>query len=365
MKTYSHNIRKLITSFLILTLVFLGGCGGFPTVSPPPGGSPSGPAASQGLRVHFIDVGQGDSILAESDGRFMLVDAGENNQADTVINYLKDSGVTSLDYVIGTHPHSDHIGGLDKVIDAFPVETVILPPVEHTTRTFEDVLEAVSNKGLKITRPVPGDEYSLGMASFTILSPVRDYDTDLNNWSVGIRLSYGNNGFVMCGDAEAEAEQDMVQSSALLKADVLKAGHHGSSTSTSDDFLRKISPSFVVIQCGEGNSYGHPHKETMEKLQKAGCQVFRTDESGTIVASADGSRVSWTMSKGAPQDKSPEPSQNLPGSQEYILNTNTKKYHLPDCASALDIKPENRIDSNQSREELEDLGYEPCGRCKP
>ena len=241
--------------------------------------------------MHFIDVGQGDSILAESDGHYMLIDAGENDQAGTVISYLKAQGVTKLDYVIGTHPHSDHIGGLDKVIDTFPVDKVILPPVEHTTKTFEDVLDSIASRGLKITKPTPGDSYDLGDASFTILSPVKDYGSDLNNWSVGVRLTYGDNSFVMCGDAENQAEEDIIKNGAVLKADVLKAGHHGSSTSTSDAFLKKVSPSWVVIQCGKGNSYGHPHKETMEKLKKAGCQVLRTDEEGTITAFSDGKTI--------------------------------------------------------------------------
>ena len=153
-----------------------------------PGQEPSAlPAADGAMTVHFIDVGQGDSLLAESDGHFLLVDAGENDQGDTVIAYLREAGVTSLDYVIGTHPHSDHIGGLDDVIRAFDVKAVILPPVAHTTKTFEDVLDAVQEKNLTLTQPKPGDSYALGDAAFTILAPQADYGDDLNNWSVGIR----------------------------------------------------------------------------------------------------------------------------------------------------------------------------------
>lgn len=258
----------MIISILCAISLLLGGCAdSSPSFSPDKGSSITAPSGF-GLAVHYIDVGQGDSILAESDGHYMLIDAGENDQAGTVISYLKAQGVTKLDYVIGTHPHSDHIGGLDKVIDTFPVDKVILPPVEHTTKTFEDVLVSIASRGLKITKPTPGDSYDLGDASFTILSPVKDYGSDLNNWSVGVRLTYGDNSFVMCGDAEKQAEEDIIKNGAVLKADVLKAGHHGSSTSTSDAFLKKVSPSWVVIQCGKGNSYGHPHKETMEKLTK-------------------------------------------------------------------------------------------------
>ena len=277
-----------------------------PTAGGPPSSGPltvpgsSGEGAFHGdgaMAVHFIDVGQGDSILAESDGHFLLIDAGENDQGDTVISYLEEAGVEALDYVIGTHPHSDHIGGLDDVIRAFDVETVILPPVEHTTKTFEDVLDAIEEKDLSITLPVPGDSYELGGAAFTILAPQRDYGDDLNNWSVGLRLACGDGAFVACGDAEAQAEEDMAASGLALSADVLKIGHHGSSTSTSDAFLKAVSPAFAVISCGEGNSYGHPHKETLEKLEAAGIQVLRTDLLGDITAQWGEDGVTWAYSR--------------------------------------------------------------------
>ena len=380
--TKPNNIRILVISILCAISLLLGGCtDSSPSPSPGKDFSITMPSGS-GLAVHFIDVGQGDSILAESDGHYMLIDAGENDQAGTVVSYLKAEGVTKLDYVIGTHPHSDHIGGLDKVIDTFPVDKVLLPPVEHTTRTFEDVLDSIASRGLKITKPAPGDSYDLGNASFTILSPVKDYGNDLNNWSVGIRLTYGDNSFVMCGDAENQAEEDIVNSGAMLKADVLKAGHHGSSTSTSDAFLKKVSPSWVVIQCGKGNSYGHPHKETMEKLKKAGCQVLRTDEEGTITAFSDGKTITWSTGTAAvpggsggnqtaaiPDTDNGAAAENETGDpstrSSYVINTNTGKFHRPDCASATQMKPENRKDVTASRDELVQEGYEPCKQCKP
>ena len=361
--TKPNNIRILVISILCAISLLLGGCtDSSPSPSPGKDFSITMPSGSR-LAVHFIDVGQGDSILAESDGHYMLIDAGENDQAGTVVSYLKAEGVTKLDYVIGTHPHSDHIGGLDKVIDTFPVDKVLLPPVEHTTRTFEDVLDSIASRGLKITKPAPGDSYDLGNASFTILSPVKDYGNDLNNWSVGIRLTYGDNSFVMCGDAENQAEEDIVNSGAMLKADVLKAGHHGSSTSTSDAFLKKVSPSWVVIQCGKGNSYGHPHKETMEKLKKAGCQVLRTDEEGTITAFSDGKTITWSTGSGTFSGSNN--AGNSSALSSYVINTNTGRFHRPDCASATQMKPENRKDVTASRDELVQEGYEPCKQCKP
>lgn len=347
----NHHIRILLLSVLAAITVLLGGCASPVPTSP---GAPASQAVSTNdLKVHFIDVGQGDCILAESQGHFMLIDGGERNQADTVVSYLIQAGVTKLDYVIGTHPHSDHIGGLAKVIDTFDIGTVIMPPIEHTSRTFEDLLDAISHKGLTITKPVWGTGYSLGAASFTIVAPVKDYGNDLNNWSVGIRLAYGSNSFLMCGDAEREAEEDMVNSGALLSSDVLKAGHHGSSTSTSDGFLKKVSPAWVVIQCGRDNPYGHPHKETMDKLEKAGCKVFRTDEEGTVIAQSDGKNISWKTLAGHRSE------------QTYILNTNTKKFHLPDCSSVSQIREENRRESAVSRDELIKEGYAPCKQCNP
>ena len=227
--TKLKNIRILIISILCAISLLLGGCAdSSPSFSPDKGSSINRFHPVMDWLCILLMWARATDILAESDGHYMLIDAGENDQAGTVISYLKAQGVTKLDYVIGTHPHSDHIGGLDKVIDTFPVDKVILPPVEHTTKTFEDVLDSIASRGLKITKPTPGDSYDLGDASFTILSPVKDYGKDLNNWSgVGVRLTYGINSFVMCGDAENQAEEDIIKNGAVLKADVLKAGHHG------------------------------------------------------------------------------------------------------------------------------------------
>ncbi len=373
-------IRQLAL-FLSLTLLLLSGCTAKAAADPAQSTVPqSSPAAYGDLSVSFLDVGQGDSILIASGGHFMLIDAGENDQGETVVSDLKEAGVETLDYVIGTHPHSDHIGGLDDVLHVFPAKAVILPPVSHTTAAFEDVLDAVAGQSLKLTKPVPGDSYELGGASFTILSPVKDYGDDLNNWSVGIRLVYGDNAFVLCGDAEEAAETDIAASGTPLSADVLKVGHHGSRTSTCDSFLKAVSPTWAVIQCGAGNSYGHPHPETLDKLEAAGVTVLRTDLEGTITAVSDGSTITWqtegaglsapsqaagTLASDA-SDADAEPSKDsVSAVSSYILNTNTKKFHLPSCPSVDRMNPENRAEFTGERSQLLQEGYSPCGQCSP
>lgn len=325
------------------------------------------------LKVHFIDVGQGDSILIQSGTENMLVDAGTNESGPAVAAYLKSLGITKLSYLIGTHPHEDHIGGMDDVIRAFDIGTVIMSDVSHTTRTYEDVLDALLEKELRVVKPTPGDTYSLGEADFTILSPASDIaeqavrDGDLNNLSVGIRLAFGSNAFIMCGDAEAPSEKAMVEGGLPLKADVLKLGHHGSSTSTCDEFLRAVSPSCAVISCGTDNSYGHPHKETMEKLAASGISVYRTDEQGTLVATSDGSQITWetAASSGSVGALPGTVQENAPQTATYVLNKNSMKFHYPDCTSVSQMKEANKIYYEGSREEITGMGYSPCSQCNP
>ena len=341
---------KVLVIFII-TALLLTGCSAPANES----GSAAMENETQTMSVHFIDVGQADSILIVSGEHAMLVDAGTNDAAETVENYLKSVGVKKLDFVIGTHPHEDHIGGLDTVINEFDVDCVIMPRVTHNTKTFEDVLDSVADKGLKLTAPEVGRKYDFGNGYFTVLGPSRDHGDDLNNWSVGIKIVFGETSFVMCGDAETEAEEDFLKMGIDLKADVLKLGHHGSSTSTSDAFFEAVSPDAVVISCGVDNSYGHPHKETLEKT--AGLDTYRTDKMGTVTATTDGENITWNTE--------PVITEKAESAATYVLNTNTKKIHLPDCSSVESISAENRENVTESRDEIIAAGYEPCGRCKP
>lgn len=357
-KTGKRYQRVLAAAVVLLTL-FLAGCS---PAAADPSPFPQGNEAGADLKVHFIDVGQGDSTLIEKDGHFMLIDAGERDQGEIVASYLEKQGVKTLDYVIGTHPHSDHIGGLETVIRKFGVQKVLLPEKEHTTKVYERLLDAIADKGLKVTIPKPGDGYSLGEASFQIIAPVRDYGDNLNNWSIGLRLVYGKNSFVLCGDAEKEAEEDMAAGGLPLKADVLKLSHHGSSTSSAPGFMDKVDPEYAVISCGKNNDYGHPHREILEMLKKRNIKALRTDQLGTIVAVSDGSKVTFpAIGEDAGEDRV----QSTAAVQDYVINTNTKKFHRPDCKSAASMKKENRKAYQGAREELIGMGYEPCQSCNP
>ena len=332
------------------------------------------------LRVSFVDVGQGDSEFIElPNGETLLIDAGTNETGADVVNYIESLGYSSIDYVVGTHPHEDHIGGLDDVIRTFDVESVYMPKVTADTKTFEDVLDAVAEKGLSINTAkagvsiVDGEDLSVKM-----LAPVLDEYDNTNDYSAVIKVVYGDTSFLFTGDAEEYAESLITGD---VDSDVLKVGHHGSSTSTGEAFLERVSPSYAVISCGLGNSYGHPHTETIEKL--GGIPVFRTDEMGTIVATSDGSEISFrTLGKSdtgnaaqpeAPQetDTAASPgydegsvSEGLDISDGYILNTNSKKIHLPDCSAVDNMSDSNKAYTDDYDQAISE-GYTPCKICNP
>ncbi len=259
------------------------------------------PLSGETAEVHFIDVGQGDSMLIQCGGKNILIDAGENDKGTVVNAYLDKLGIETLDLVIGTHPHSDHIGGLDVVLDAHPVERVILPVLPEsmtpTTRTYEDLLKSIQAQGLKITAAKPGKSYSFGTGTLEILGPVKDSYEDLNDFSVVCRFTFGEWSFLFTGDMETDAEADLLDAGTDVSARVLKLGHHGSSTSTSQAFLDAVDPEVCVMEVGEGNSYNHPHRETVQKMDEGGYAVYRTDQNGSIVFVTDGEACSVRTEK--------------------------------------------------------------------
>ncbi|MGF0032925.1 ComEC/Rec2 family competence protein, partial [Bariatricus sp. SGI.154] len=250
--------------------------------------------ATGDMRTTFLDVGQGDCTIIRTEGRNMVIDTGNNDQGDYVVNYLKENGITDLDYLILTHPDADHIGGADNVLENIDVETVIMPDVANDTMTYKEVIEDIDRYQVEVVYPNVGDIFTLGDAEFTILCPEEELvdQSDLNGSSVGIKLVHGKNSFVMCGDAEEKSELAMVKRfGSDLECDVLKCGHHGSSTATCDEFLKATNPTWALISCGQDNQYGHPHLEVLEKLRNDDVQVYRTDEMGTIIAVSDGENI--------------------------------------------------------------------------
>lgn len=312
------------------------------------------------LEIHFIDVGQADCILIKSNEEAMLIDAGNNDDADLIENYLKNQGIEVLNYVIGTHPHEDHIGSLDFVINNFNIKNVIMPKKATTTKTFEDVVAAIENNTLSITLPKAGDKYTIGDAEFTILSPVKeDYGSNLNNYSVSILLAYGENKFIFTGDAEKEVEEDILETKINIDADLMKMGHHGSTTSNSENFLDKISPKIAVITCGVDNSYGHPHQETLDTLTKRKVETYRTDLQGNIIVISDGINIDVKTEKNVVIETKNETEDT------YVLNTNSKTFHNKTCDSVGKMSEKNKKEYIGKREEILQMGYKACGICRP
>lgn len=267
-----------------------------------------GKVSSGQLKVHYIDVGQGDSILIQTpNGKNMLIDAGTNESTSKVTSYLSRLGITQLDIIAGTHPHEDHIGEMDAVINMFKVGKVYMPKVISTTQTYEDVITAIKNKGLSITTPIPGTTVDLDPAvKLEILAPNDGNYDDLNNYSIVFKLTYGSRSFLFTGDAQALSESEMLSKGFNLSADVLKVGHHGSNTSTSDAFLNAVNPKYAVISVGKNNVYGHPTQSTLQKLSAKGISTYRTDLNGSIVATCDGQNISFSCESGSATNPLPQ-----------------------------------------------------------
>ena len=351
------------------------------------------------MTVHFLDVGQGLSILAQSDDQTLIYDGGDSDKSSFVVAYLKEQGVTDIEYLISSHYDSDHVNGLIGCLNAFDVENVICSDYVHDSDTYQSFISTAQSKGLELQHPAVGTAFTFGTGSFEILAPSEIDQNDSNNNSVAIKLTNGDNSFIFTGDAESSSESAMCASGINLDCDVLVPGHHGSATATSWEFLESTVPEYAVISCGTDNQYGHPDKDTMDKLQSMDIQVFRTDKQGTITVTSDGTNLTWSTdpcndyTPGAiedtgtqpqepaqeqqqetaqdtqsqqvtqPEQTAPSTSQNVeevPGSTEqvWVSATGSKYHNKPDCGN---MNPDNA--RQMTRAEAEAMGLEACKKC--
>lgn len=349
---------KRIFALLLLLSLLLSGCTlQAPTITtaPPASTEATAPAQPEGtLEVHFINVGQADCALLECGGEFMIIDGGNAADSSLVVSYLLSEGVEELKAVVATHPHEDHVGGLPAVLAVFPTKAAYGSTKSYYSGRYDDYMRYVDQQGLELIIPEPGDSWTLGGATVTVLGPLKSY-TDFNDTSIVLMVEFGRNRFLFTGDMEAIAEKDLIESGADLKADVLKVGHHGSHSSTTYRFLYEVSPTYAVIPVGKDNEYGHPHEEPISRLDQAGVVIYRTDRMGSIVATSDGKKIdfSWEVSSAGPQMPSP-------GELYYIGNSKSKVLHLPNCGNQ--PAEHNQVIFTNYEDALSE-GYKHCSQC--
>ncbi len=346
-------MKQKVFALLLALVLLLSGCVVYVEEAP----QETEQGLGEYLIVHYIDVGQADSILLESSNEFILIDGGNRDDGDLVVTYLEEQGVKELNAVICTHAHEDHVGGLPSVLAVYPTAAVYAPTNTYSSNIFDKFLYYTDQQGLEITIPSPGDMLTLGEAELTVLGPVKSYP-DANNTSIVIKAAYGDTSFLFTGDMEKEAESDMLDywgTEMEWHADVLKVGHHGSDTSSGYRFLNEVMPTYGVIPVGENNDYGHPHREPMDRLRQAGVIALRTDKLGHIVAWSDGERVEFTWEH---QNASPE--DVTPGESYFIGNKNSKTLHTASCGS---LPAEKNQVLFASYNEAIAQGYKPCSGC--
>lgn len=316
-------------------------------------------AEDSSFSVRFLDVGQADAALIECDDHYMLIDGGDTDSSSKMYTVLKEAGIDHLDIVVGTHADADHIGGLAGALNYATADVTLCSTTSNDTKAFENFKKYAEANGGGITVPEIGDKYYLGSSLITILSV--NAGNDSNNSSIVLKLEYGDTSFLFTGDAEKEAEQEMIESGEDLSATVLKVGHHGSAGSSSEEFLEEVDPEYAVISVGEDNSYSHPAKAALDRLEAQDAEIYRTDLQGEILMTSDGETIQISTQK----ENEKNNSQTEEIEEDYILNTNTKKFHHPSCKSAKRTKSENKQEFHGTKQDLLSMGYEACKNCNP
>ena len=363
MSNFKRTLRAALLSVLIIAV------------------SAAAVSASEDLLVHFIDVGQGDSELLQFAGKNILIDAGDQASGPRVESYLRSHGVSSLDLLIATHPHEDHIGGLITILNDIPIKQVLDSGQTHTSQTFENYLNLIDRKNILFTVAERGQTIDLDpRLKIEVLSPPAPlFANDLNENSVVLKVTYNKVSFLFMGDAGFVAENSITAAGYDLKSDILKVGHHGSSSASGPAFLRRVKPTSSIIEVGAANAYGHPTSKTLSALQNTGSKVYRTDLDGNIVITTDGQsyfisteKQSWTTSATAPKSTasavswpaSPVATASTDSQEAFVGSVKSNKYHYPSCQWAKKISPQNEIWFTGSAD-ARAHGYVPCGVCHP
>lgn len=337
------------------------------------------------FEVHYIDVGQADAALVKCDNKYMLIDAGNREDSSLIYSYLNKQGITHLEYLLITHGHEDHVGGAAGALNKATVSTAFCSVTEYDSKTFDNFVSTLAKQGKNITVPKHGDTFMLGSAQCQVIGPISASD-EPNNTSIVLKITYGNTSFLFTGDAEIVEENEILDAGYDIKCDVLKVGHHGSETSTGYRWLKAAAPTYAVISCGKDNSYGHPHEGPLSKLRDADVKVYRTDMQGTVICKSDGTNITFVTDKNSAADtltgagaggnhtetsepdsgtNATEGDQNPADKFTYILNTNSGKFHYPDCSSVEKMSEKNKQEITATREEMIQSGYSPCGSCDP
>lgn len=341
-------------------------------------------AANPNLVVSYLDVGQGDATVIQCGGQTMMIDGGTSDKSSYIYSWLKGMGITHIDYMIGTHPDADHVGGLSGALQIATVGTAYCSSTVGDSRAFTSWVKYLNKQGKAITVPAAGTTFTLGGATVQILGPLANHESDNDN-SIVTKVTYGATSFLFAGDAEGIEETELIAAGVDLSSTVLKVGHHGSDSSSTAAFLNKVHPQFAVISVGTGNSYGHPTANVLNRLSAVGATIYRTDVQGVVTAISNGAAVGFATQKAAdatalmtPGVASPQTGSNdalkgsiagvtpnTSGTGSYVLNTNSMKFHYTSCKYGQQISARNRQDTTMTREEIIAAGYKACKVCKP